>query len=70
MNSEIIAFAFGSKGGRRGFRSSGRFSPGFFGDVGEQPVCAEQVGEGERADPEGGVRQQGPPARMIDCQST
>ena len=58
MNSEIIAFAFGAKCGGRALRSSGRFSPGFFGDVGEQPVLAQQVGQGDRADAEGGVRQE------------
>ena len=58
MNSEIIAFALGAKCGGRGFRSSGRFSPGFFGDVGEQPVLAQQVRQGERTDPEGGARQE------------
>ena len=52
MNSEIMAFALGAKCGARALRSSERFSPGFFGNVGERSVLAKQVGQGDRTDPE------------------
>ncbi len=70
MNSEIIAFALGAKCGARAFRSRGRFSPGFFTMSASASVLAQQVGQGDRTDPEGGARQKLAPGRDRVVQST